>query len=231
MGMAWMSAYYTIDDKIRLKKNFNFLFWGVFAFSWIGAKLFYLIHSGGETKFELAQEFSFWLGGGFVFYGGFLIGTLFALMFCFLTKTWQIDDLKEFLPGLILGHAIGRVGCFMAGCCFGIETDSLLNVFLHQAHRHPVQLYEAFGLSCLYFLYRKYPRFEVYLAGYGILRFSLEFIRGDLSRGFIGFFSQSQWIALCLITLAIGKGIYDAKYKKNRLSNGFSNGSCHGHSR
>jgi len=126
-------------------------------------------------------------------------------------------DLRSFRPGLALGHGIGRLGCFAAGCCWG-KTDSSavgrhltntsattgvpLNIALH-----PTQLYEAFaeGIICLILL-RQYSRphrdgqvIGLYLLLYGLVRFAVEFLREhDSLNPFGGPFTLEQWLALAL---------------------------------
>jgi phosphatidylglycerol:prolipoprotein diacylglycerol transferase len=92
-----------------------------------------------------------------------------------------------FALSFLLGTAVGRVGCFLNGCCYGKITESAIGVTMQGAKRHPVQLYESalllvFGL--VVFSIRKQPRergrlWRMVLLGYAILRFSLEFVRGD----------------------------------------------------
>jgi phosphatidylglycerol:prolipoprotein diacylglycerol transferase len=163
------------------------------------------------------------LRSGGVFYGG-LIGAVAALVLLLRKRRiafWTFVDMAA--PAAALGHAIGRVGCFLAGCCWGREcslpwavtfTDPAaernvgvpLNVPLH-----PTQLYESAGLlalcGLLLALGRRRPGqvFAVYLGGYALLRFTIEFFRGD-PRGsvFGGALSTSQLIALAGFTAALG---------------------------
>lgn len=102
-----------------------------------------------------------------------------------------------------LGQAIGRVGCFFNGCCYGRETDSPLGVSLLGVMRHPTQLYEAaldLLLAGALWLTRKDPRpeghlFRRYLVGYALIRFGMEFLRGDNSQT-LGPLTLVQWVCL-----------------------------------
>ena len=117
-------------------------------------------------------------------------------------------------PGLALGHAFGRIGCLLGGCCYGRAVDPSfpLAVDLAGQSRHPVQLYEAAGLLALSALLlllsrRLWPRpgalFAVYLGAYAALRFVTEGLRADdLERGFVGPLSTSRLIALVAIGVA-----------------------------
>ena len=94
-----------------------------------------------------------------------------------------------FAIALPIGQAIGRVGCFFNGCCYGTPTELPLGVLMLGAHRHPTQLYEAaldLALAGLLFATRHTPKpaghlFRRYLVGYALIRFTLEGWRGDPS--------------------------------------------------
>lgn len=166
----------------------------------MGAKALFLLTT---TEEGLVTSSSFWLGGGFVFYGG-LIGALsFILCFCLFHPTFKWRDLSLLVPILLFSHGLGRIGCFLAGCCYGKEM-------VHFHVRHPVQLYEAFSLMILSFVLGRVLRrgkkeelvIGCYFLVYALLRFSLEFFRGDSVRGVYGVFSTSQWISLILLVPA-----------------------------
>ena len=153
-------------------------------------------------------------GFGLAFYGGLLGGLPGAGLGAYLTKARLSDYVLPMLPGLPLAHAFGRVGCFLGGCCYGIELQS--------GARFPVQLLEAallLGIFAALLLYGRGSRPAAKTAGlyfllYGLCRFGDEFLRGDEIRGFIGFFSVSQWISLFLI--AAGCALLKAKASKKR---------------
>lgn len=191
-----------------------------------GAKLLYMI-----TVFPiLTEHFDYvkthipetiaYIFGGYVFYGG-LIGAL--LMYLFYCKRMEYSFLRftnVIAPVIPLVHAFGRVGCFLGGCCYGIEYEGPLSVTyphndyvenLGSVSRFPVQLLEA-GINILLFLvlylYAKKPRKDgallgIYFICYALIRFSLEFLRGDLERGVLLGVSTSQWISLILIPIGI----------------------------
>ncbi len=193
----------------------------------IGAKLVYFITVIPDlaTVYRLSGHNIFYViiyaFGGYVFYGG-LIGALCGYLFY--AKWFKIDFgslINIITPVIPLVHAFGRVGCFMGGCCYGILYHGPFSVHfpynefveeLGPADRFPVQLLESslnFLLFLLLFIYARKVRksgqvLGVYLIGYAIIRFSLEFLRGDLNRGVWLFgISTSQIISLLLIPLGV----------------------------
>jgi phosphatidylglycerol:prolipoprotein diacylglycerol transferase len=158
---------------------------------------------------------------GGVFLGGFVAAVVAAVV---LLRRYNLPTLPSFdvlSPSLALGHAIGRIGCLMAGCCWGASCDlpwaitysspiaaQNLGTPLHQP-LHPFPVYSSlfnFGLyALLAAYYRRRPAagrvFATYLLLYGIGRFLLEWTRGDAVRGFVlgGDLSTSQLISIALI--------------------------------
>jgi phosphatidylglycerol:prolipoprotein diacylglycerol transferase len=185
----------------------------------LGSRVFYVLLNWEEFRSHPMDAVKFWQGG-LVFYGG--------LIFAFLTGLWyvrrhhlnfrQLADLMA--PSIALGQALGRLGCFAAGCCYGAptavpwactfkNTESLapLGVALH-----PTQIYESaatFGIFFALITMRKSKRFAgqlfwYYLLFYSAARFIIEFYRGD-PRGWAipGFISAAQGIAIPLALLAL----------------------------
>ena len=219
MGLAWGIGYNLSKSLIQREvgnlKGVEMLFWGNFICSWIGAKLFFLLFSSGEKIIEHATMSSFWMGGGFVFYGGLIVGLIYTLVYSLILKKFEFRNLYLFVPSIAIGHATGRVGCLMAGCCYGIEADLPWSVHLHDALRHPVQLYEAIMLLILGFTTykliksKKHKIFPIYLIGYSLIRFILEFFRGDSIRGrHLLNLSTSQYIAIGIFSATILVIIY-----------------------
>jgi phosphatidylglycerol:prolipoprotein diacylglycerol transferase len=156
-----------------------------------------------------------------VFYGGLLGAMLTGWLYMRVRKlpVWRTMDV--FAPAIALGHGIGRLGCFSAGCCWGVESRLPWAVTFSspEAARfgtplgvplHPTQLYEAFGEFAIfgYLLWRwRKPHGDgqiigLYLALYAALRFFVEFVRYQQEpRPFGGPFSDDQWISLGLAAL------------------------------
>ena len=167
--------------------------------------------------------------GGLVFLGG-LLGCILTAYF-YLKKHrlsfWQVSDV--FMPGVALGHAFGRVGCFLAGCCYGKACDALAWYGLVFPDKpgtlapggvalYPTQLMEA-GTEFLTFLFLAWKSskkafdgqiFLLYLILYSIFRILIELLRGDVTRGFVipHWISTSQLIGILLIVFAVIMLVY-----------------------
>ena len=171
--------------------RFHSLFWGVLAFSWIGSKVMFLAYNSFPSLGEYVNYSHFWLGGGFVFYGGLIAGILYIYFYCRITKKSFYDTASIFPIGIGIGHAIGRIGCFMAGCCYGTACSLPWSVYLHGKERHPTQLYEVSMLIAISVLmwrlinknYQGKKLFCLYLLSYSTGRFLIEFFRGDITQG------------------------------------------------
>ena len=169
--------------------------------------------------------------GGSVFYGGLIGG---AATGCLAVKLFKLDKSLYFDSFAVIAplfHAFARVGCFLGGCCYGIECEfgftAHRNPFVPAVNgvcRFPVQLLEAFCnlliFAALLYMYRKgiskKKLFFVYVCIYAVVRFALEFLRGDEIRGFVGVLSTSQFISVILLILLIIGSIIN-KNTENKL--------------
>lgn len=166
------------------------------------------------------QEFwdaAIYIFGGSVFYGG-LIGGLFAGYLCMKHQKLDYGLTSDCAaPSIALFHAFGRIGCFLGGCCYGVEWEhgiTFHNALVESANgvpRVPVQLFEAglefalFGLLSLMLAkgWLKNRLLAVYLLIYPVGRFALEFLRGDDYRGFLFGLSTSQLISIGVFAAAV----------------------------
>lgn len=193
-----------------------------------GGGLYILVTYSWQQIVSMIQQGDFrFLNSGIVFYGGLLGGIGGALVGCRLGKRKLAQLVPWIIPYIPWGHAIGRIGCVMAGCCYGVAYDGPLALHYPSAVSRlspeqgyfPTQLLEAvlnLGLGMLLLYARKKGRqaFDLlflYLGGYGIIRFCLEFLRGDSVRGVYGWFSTSQWISILLIAVAAVYGFCEFK--------------------
>jgi phosphatidylglycerol:prolipoprotein diacylglycerol transferase len=189
----------------------------------IGSKILYILVDWGEYSAHPGEIFSLnTLQAGGVFSGG-LIGA-FAAAAWYIRRHHMpaLATCDAFAPGLAIGHAIGRVGCFAAGCCFGKPTDHFWGVTFTSPIAHelvgtpigealqPTQLFESAIELANFFLLAwllKRKKFDGEVIGtyfflYGIARFFLEYLRGDPGRGDVfGIITGTQLVALCLIVV------------------------------
>jgi phosphatidylglycerol---prolipoprotein diacylglyceryl transferase len=157
---------------------------------------------------------------GYVMYGGVLGAIGFCYLYTLRQGTADKGAIGDYgVPGLLFGTFVGRIGCYLGGCCYGAQCDMAWGVVFpagHPSHPHtvhPVQLYDSayglLGLIALFFLWR-YRRFSgealcAYIVSYAVFRFSTEMFRADADRGvwFGNSLSTSQLVALSTIPVAI----------------------------
>lgn len=166
-------------------------------------------------------DFRFIKTGGIVFYGGLIGGMLGAYLGSIIANIKLSEIESACVPFIPLGHAIGRLGCFFAKCCYGFAYEGPLAIVLSDGNSYfPIQLIEAFlnVVIAIYLLHyskitrEKYDIISKYLLCYAIARFILEFFRGDMIRGIYCHLSTSQWISIGIIFACLFKKIF--KYFK-----------------
>lgn len=194
----------------------------------LGAKLLYLITTIKQIIAD--PKLLLDVSNGFVVYGGIIGGILAGLFFC---KKKKMDFLKYFdlvMPSIALAQGFGRLGCLLAGCCYGNETTSAFSIVFQESkfapnHVHliptqPISSVLDFLNFFALIIIAKRTKADGQVAGfylifYSIGRFILEFFRGDLERGNIGILSTSQFISIFLFALGLGivimRGIYVRK--------------------
>ena len=188
-------------------------------FGFLGAKLLYIITSMDEF---LADPLGTLGAEGFVVYGGIIAGFFAVLFYCRRKKLDLLTWLDLFFPGVALAQGFGRIGCFLAGCCYGAPTDSVLGVVFPLGGSAPAgialwptQLFSAGGdfiiAALLLLMEKKHSergRTSVsYLFLYAVGRFAVEFFRDD-PRGTVGFLSTSQFISVFIFALALALTVY-----------------------
>ncbi len=158
--------------------------------------------------------------GGLMFYGGLILAVVVFFAWCLVRKERPLALADLFCTVIPLGHACGRIGCFFYGCCYGRDSDAWCAVtfpkFSPSWYEHgqrmvsvlPTQLFEAAALLVLFAallaIYLKYRRgtFAAYLIGYGVIRFGLEYLRGDPRAAVLGL-SIGQAISVALVVLGV----------------------------
>ncbi len=180
----------------------------------LGAKILYCIV---EWRLFLSDPLACLSSNGFVVYGGIIAGVFAGWLFCRLRKLpfWKYFDIV--LPSVAVAQAFGRIGCFLAGCCYGAETDAWYGIaFSHSNFAPngvkliPTQLISSagmFAIAGILFLYARKKRKPgkvgaLYLILYSVGRFFVEFLRGDY-RGEVWIFSTSQFISVLMLILGI----------------------------
>lgn len=191
-------------------------------FGFCGAKLLFCVV---EWKSFLKNPWSILSSSGFVVYGGIILGVLAGLLWCRLRKLvfWEYFDVV--MPSVAIAQGFGRLGCFLAGCCYGRETDSFIGITFTNsdfAPNHvkliPTQLISAAGMFLIAFALISYAKERrhtgtvgfLYLILYSIGRFGVEFLRNDY-RGEIGILSTSQFISIFMIIIGMVGFVYRIK--------------------
>lgn len=230
--IAAFVCYRILADKAMLEQR-SFVFFGIaaivataigFIFAWLFQMLYNFIESGE-------------IGSGITFMGGLLGGVAIFFAAYFLFGKLHKAQLSKFVsvatPCIVLAHGIGRVGCFLAGCCYGKTTDSFIGVRIVESikssgeyilgePRIPTQLIEAiflfalFALLLLIIFKLKKPQLSIliYLYSYSIFRFVLEFLRDDPRGALILGLSPSQALCILMLIAAITTHVFLAQ--KNR---------------
>jgi phosphatidylglycerol:prolipoprotein diacylglycerol transferase len=188
----------------------------------LGAKLFMFLFDLPQYIQDPGQIFTIeTLQAAGVFHGGFIVALITAVVVMRRHKMPLLPTMDVFAPGIVIGQAIGRIGCFAAGCCWGTECDLPWGVRFRSDFAapvplnktlHPVQLYEsALNVIVFVILYRMCTKehrpgqvIGWYLVLYSSVRFFVEFFRVH-EQALVGPFSITQWISLGL--LALGAGI------------------------
>lgn len=224
------------------KKKLNFNDY-IYIYVWaalgaiIGAKILYIsielpqiIKSlmGTNDIYKIIKNL---MSSGFVFYGGLLGSIIFAYLACIYFGAKKEKTIGILTPAMPLAHSIGRIGCTVVGCCYGIEITNGLGIVYSKSNfaplgvkLFPVQIVESIAdiliFSLLVYLIKKnkpgYVILKTYLVIYALLRFILEFLRGDEERGKLGVLSTSQWIGLIIVVVILS--IMIKKHLTNRIN-------------
>lgn len=225
LGMLITSlvALYYVHKKGYDIKKFNINHLISFIGLLIGMKLFGMIsvlldNIWNEHTIHVKQI----IDSGIVFYGG-MIG--YYIVFRRLERKKKNEFIFDILAFCYpLFGVFGRIGCFLGGCCYGIQSNSILAISYHRVMwnetttRIPVQLWEAMADIIIFIIIKVLYKKELmqgkliylYFIIYGVIRFILEFFRGDDIRGVYGFISFSQIISILIVTY----GIYQLNKRK-----------------
>ncbi len=203
---------------------------------WAGSHLTYALVNFQELKLFLSNldkipsfavflQYMQYLFGGAVYYGGLITGILAGMLYG-KKKKLDLDAYSDIGAAAVpLFHGFGRIGCFFGGCCYGVECK--IGFIYTQAaveeangvRRFPIQLAEAFLNFALFFLLWRLLRksrfsgklLYLYLCIYAIIRFTLEFWRGDEARGFLLGISTSQFISIFVFLFGLAMFLFKNK--------------------
>lgn len=221
---TWQCKKSGLDDDLF----FNLAIF-VLLFGWLGGKIMFCIV---EFKDFIRSPLSVLGSEGFVVYGGIISGAATIYLYC---KKKKLDSLKYFdvmVASVAINQCLGRVGCFLAGCCYGRETNSRIGVIFPEGCMAPAgvkllptQLFSAaadllmFVVLFLIINNKKYKKgipLSVYLIGYAIGRSIIECFRSD-ARGSVGVLSTSQFISLFAGVVGIVVFYFILKMKNEEL--------------
>lgn len=188
--------------------------------AFVGGKLLFYLEDPGyyfSSFSNMKRNFR----TGFVFYGSLLFAVPITIWY-FKRHRWPVWPMLDRIAIVAcIIHGTGRLGCFFAGCCHGVETDVPWSVtFTNEASQaplhtalHPTQLYSAlliFSILVILLMFKRHKRFEgqlffIYIILYAIGRAIIEIFRGDEERGYIidNVLSHSQFISILVITLVV----------------------------
>lgn len=235
IAIGVISAYFTAEYRAKKQgldpdRVFGLVVCAVLG-GFLGAKLLYFITELPAIIKNPSLLLD--LSNGFVVYGGIIGGIFCCLVYC---RKKGMVFLKYFdlvMPSVALAQGFGRIGCFLAGCCYGEETDSPIGIVFHESAYAPngvklipTQLISS-GLDFLHFLVLIWLARRVktdgqvagcYLIFYSVGRFILEFFRGDMIRGNVGVLSTSQFISIFICLAGIVMVVYQGRKAKAQES-------------
>ncbi len=238
IAIGMLAAFYVVYQKskrfgLTTDKLSGLFIWALIA-AFVGGKLFFFLEDIDKYIANPVLMTKL-VGGGFVFYGSliFTIPTIVLWLRREKVPVLPFLDILAFVGPVL--QSLGRVGCFLAGCCHGAVCDSPLGVtFIHpetlarpmDTPLYPTQLFDILVnliiLISVYFIQKKQKfdgqLFLIYLMMYGVGRSIVELYRGDDARGFLfgGALSHSQFIAMCIIAIC---GVLWFSWRKKPLTN------------
>lgn len=191
----------------------------------IGARLLFVISIIPSLEIITINDLLYYLfNGGIVFYGG-LIGVILGIVI--VSQYSEFDSyvmLNFFTPVFPLFHGFARLGCLLAGCCYGIPWSwGVVLKGEENIVRFPVQLIESVCCFLIFIMLithnRKYEQkndnLVIYLCCYSFCRFALEFLRGDAVRGiWFGNLSTAQYISILIFIVCISYKVFNVKKSK-----------------
>ncbi|GMO64544.1 MAG: prolipoprotein diacylglyceryl transferase [Endomicrobiia bacterium] len=230
VALAFMTTIFYLSYSLKKSKEklishdeLYSLFVYMVIFAIIGARSFFVFINFRDFVLYPLDIFKI-RNGGLVYYGGFISAVTFMFIYAYAKrKKIILFNLGDFFaPALALGHAIGRIGCFFAGCCYGKASNLPFAVMFTDKYSlavrgvnlHPTQLYESITNFLLFIFLHFYSKknskskvpgvsLAIYLVSYAIARFIIEFFRDDCMGMYCFGFSISQIISIFLFIAGV----------------------------
>jgi phosphatidylglycerol:prolipoprotein diacylglycerol transferase len=184
----------------------------------VGARLLYVFLNLDFYK-DNPKEIIMLHHGGLAVLGGILMGTAAVFLFCKYKKLSFLEIADLISPYVVLAHSIGRIGCFLNGCCYGLPSKLGIYFPVHEARLIPVQLIDSLLLFVLFILlkikqdrsHQKGAIFISYILYYSAMRFLVEFIRADSEKLFLGL---TIFQYFCIVLFSISSFFYILLWKR-----------------
>ncbi len=218
IALGILVAYSITDKKVEAlgysHKRLEWLCLSFLAGGFLGAKLLYWLTRLPDIPNDPTILTNF--GDGWVVYGGIIGGMLAGWLYCKNHDLNFLEWLDLIVPQLALAQGFGRIGCFLAGCCYGVESS--FGVVFPEGSLAPagVSLFPTqlimsafdFGLSFFLHWFSTKKTFQgelgaLYLIAYSIGRFIIEFWRGDGIRGVVNGLSTSQYLGILMALVGL----------------------------
>jgi phosphatidylglycerol:prolipoprotein diacylglycerol transferase len=220
IALGFLTAVFVVQklaakSKLDSERILDFTFW-LLLVGFLGARILYIITRMDYFVSDPMAVFRVW-EGGLVFLGGPLACIPFGVWYMRKYKLPMWKTMDVLIPGLVINHAFGRMGCLAAGCCYGKPTGGSWGIKLYSelverdlrgVPLHPTQIYEGVALLILFFgllaIFKK-KSFDgqvvlTYFMAYPVIRSVIEIFRGDLIRGFVidDVLSTSQFLSVLI---------------------------------
>jgi len=218
MALAFAVCLLLLERQARaqgldFQKISDLAFWALLG-GIIGGRVFYIIFNWDYFADNPAEVIMLH-HGGLIWFGGLLFGLIAGIIYCKKQSLPFLKFLDLFAPYLALGQAIGRIGCFLNGCCYGKPVGWGVYFPVHGQRLHPTQLYSFVSLLIIFLILRhlqKSPKINgAVIALYFLLaaleRFVVEFFRGDSAAVIFGL-TAFQLISLFIFTAALYANLY-----------------------
>ncbi|MFH1867561.1 MAG: prolipoprotein diacylglyceryl transferase [Candidatus Omnitrophota bacterium] len=214
LAIAFLISLYLASGRARIFKIpeefINNLALVLLVSGIIGARTLYVFMNAGYFSKHFSEIFMI-QRGGLVFYGAAIAAFFSGAVFIRIKRFSVLETSDLIAPFIALAHGMGRIGCFLNGCCYGRPTHSFIGVMFPftDVKVYPTQIFSFVGLVILFlFLFNLQNRrrfngevFFSYLIGYGIFRFFIDFLRGDLYPVFLGL-TVTQLISIAIAITA-----------------------------